>query len=104
MVQENLPCVSQFNAVNATRQQLGPDLVFEVPDLSAEGGLRGMEGLGGRRPAAAVGHRDKIPQMSQIHNRVPCLRSMPSSLRSLIQPGNDRVGSLSRHFARVKDS
>ena len=39
MVQEDLPCVSQFNAVNATRQQLGPDLVFEVSDLSAEGGL-----------------------------------------------------------------
>jgi hypothetical protein len=37
----SLPRVSQFNAVNATQQKLGPDLVFEIPDLSAEGGLRG---------------------------------------------------------------
>ena len=57
-----------------------------------------MEALGGRCQAACVDYRDEIPQMSQLHNRDPCLRSMPPSLQSLIQPGNDHIGSLSPHF------
>src|SRR5882672_3414141 len=70
MVEKGLACSGQLDAMNAARQQLGPDLVLEVANLAAQRRLRGVEPqLGGRRQAAFLDHGYEITQVPQLHDR-----------------------------------
>src|SRR5712671_6849258 len=70
MVEKGLARSGQHDAVNAARQQLGPDLVFEVANLPAQGRLRSVESqLGGGREAAFLDHGYEITQVPQLHGR-----------------------------------
>src|ERR1700730_11276909 len=85
MVEEGLACRSQLDALNAARQQLGPDLVLQIANLPAQRGLGGVEpALGGGRQATFLDHGYEITQVPQFHRR-----SMPqryaTSLQSLFQ-------------------
>jgi len=51
--------------MHATRQQRHADLEFEIADLPAQRGLRGMQPtLGGNRQAAFLGDRHEIADMA----------------------------------------
>ena len=63
----------QLDAVNAARQQLDPDLIFQVADLPAERRLRGVQpALGRLGEAAHFGDGNEIAKMSELH-RAPML-------------------------------
>jgi len=56
---------SQFDPVSAARQQLGTDLVFQIPDLAAEGWLGRVQTLLRRHgEASRVCDRNEIAKMS----------------------------------------
>ena len=68
MVEKGPTRGSQFDAVYATDHQLNADLVFEIPDLAAEGRLRRVQPpLGRECQAALLGDRDEITKVPQLH-------------------------------------
>ena len=72
---------SQFDAVHAACHQLNADLVFEIADLPAHRGLRGVQPFFSReRQTALFGDRDKITKMPQFHCATPYLQGMPTNL------------------------
>ena len=48
-------------------QQLGPDRVFQLPDLRTEDLLRDMDAVRGGGEARLLGDRDEIPEMTQLN-------------------------------------
>src|SRR5882672_377564 len=69
MVEKGLARGGQLDAMNAARQQLGPDLVLQVANLPAQRRLRGVEPqLGGRRQTAFLDHGYEITQVPQLHS------------------------------------
>ena len=81
VVEKGLARGGQLDAVNAARQQLGPDPVLQIANLPAQRGLRGVEPvLGGGREAAFLDHGHEITQVPQLHT-VPCLRGMPPAYK-----------------------
>src|ERR1700694_704884 len=69
MIEKGLACGGQLDAMNAARQQLGPDLVLQVANLPAQRRLRGVEPkLGRRRQAAFLEHGYEITQVAQPHS------------------------------------
>ena len=64
MIEKGPPGGGQFDAVHAAPHKLDADLVFQIADLAAEGGLRRVQPLLGReRQAALLGDRDEIPKV-----------------------------------------
>ena len=47
------------------------ELVFQLPDVGADGGLRGIELRGGLFEAAAVGYGHKRAQLLKVHGEPP---------------------------------
>ena len=47
------------------------ELVFQLPDMGADGGLRGIELRGGLCEAAAVGYGHKRAQLLKVHGEPP---------------------------------
>src|SRR6185369_8342023 len=70
VVEKGLARSGQLGAMNAARQQLGPDLVLQIANLPAQRGLGSVEpALGGGREAAFLDHGDEITEVSQLHSR-----------------------------------
>src|SRR5580693_3553479 len=68
MIEKGLARGGQLDAMNAARQQFGPDLVLQVANLPAQRRLRGVEpALGGGRQAAFLDHGYEITQVPQLH-------------------------------------
>jgi hypothetical protein len=83
MVEKCLACGGQLDAMNAARQQLGPDLVLQVANLPAQRRLGGVEPeLGGRRQAAFLYHGYEITQVPQLHNHSMPERYAPQPTKS----------------------
>jgi hypothetical protein len=79
VVEEGFARSGQLDAMNAARQLLDPDLIFQVPDLPAQRRLRGVQpSLRRLRQAANFGDGDKIPKMSQFHCASMPVRYAPS--------------------------
>jgi hypothetical protein len=96
VVEKGFARSGQLDALNAARQQLGPDLVLQIANLPAQRGLGGVEpALGGGREAAFLDHGHEVTQVPQLHSR-----SMPeryaTSLQSLFQDRNARLHWLCR--------
>src|SRR5438067_6491981 len=51
----------------AAIEKIGPDLVLELPDLPAEGGLGDAQPPCCAPEVELLGHRDEVPQMSELH-------------------------------------
>lgn len=85
VVKEGEAGVGELDPVHAARQQLDPDLIFEIADLPAEGGLRGVEppfrGLG---EAAHFGDGDEIAKVTELH-RDPMLAGYGTCLEGHFQ-------------------
>ena len=65
MVEKNLACIGQLDAVHAAVHQLDADLVFEIADLAAQRRLRRVQPfLGGDRQASCLRDRDKIAKVA----------------------------------------
>src|SRR5258706_15109536 len=80
MVEKGLACRGQLDATNAARQQLGPDLVLQNANLSAQRRLGGVEPeLGSRRQVALFDHGYEIAQVPQLHGP-----SMPERYATLL--------------------
>ena len=87
MVEEGLARSGQLDAMNAARQQLGPDLVLQIANLPAQRGLGGVEpALGGGREAAFLGHGHEITQMPQLHGGSMPERYAPQLTKSFSRP------------------
>ena len=68
MIEEDAAGTGEFDAASAADQQLRANLIFQVPDLTAERWLSGMQPpLGGDREAAFLRDGDKIAEMTQLH-------------------------------------
>ena len=64
MVEKGPSGGGQFDAVHAAAHQLDANLVFEIADLAAEGGLRRVQPfLSRERQAALLGDRDEIAKV-----------------------------------------
>jgi hypothetical protein len=51
---------------------LNSDFVFEIADLAAQRGLRGVKPfLGGERQAPGLGNRDEIAKVSKLNGEGP---------------------------------
>ena len=88
MVEKGPASGGQLDAMNAARQQLGPDLVLQVANLSTQRRLGGMEPeLGGGRQAAFLDHGYEITQVPQLHSP-----SMPERY----------AGQLTKSFSRAQ--
>jgi hypothetical protein len=84
MVEEGAAGGRQFNAVHAAAHQLNTDLIFEISDLTTEGGLRRVQLFLGRdRQTSGLGNRDEIAKVPQLHKCLPYLQGMTFSLQSL---------------------
>ena len=58
----------QLDAANAADHERDADFVFQVPDLPAERGLRGVQPPFGRdRQAALLGDRDEVAKVAKLH-------------------------------------
>ena len=68
LAQEHAPGVRQRHVMAAPIEQRDANLRFELPDLLAQRGLRGVETRGGAREVQLVGHRHEVPQMTQFHH------------------------------------
>ena len=80
--------------MNAARRQLGPDLVLQLANLAAEGGLGGMKPtLGGRREVAFLAHGYEVAQVSHLHDQSMPRRYAPS-LQSLFHDRWTRLESI----------
>src|SRR6202162_6005391 len=83
MVEKGLACGGQLDAMNAARQQLGPDLVLQVANLPAQRRLGGVEPkLGGRRQTAFLDHGYEITQVPQLHSHSMPERYAPQLTKS----------------------
>src|ERR1700694_2542507 len=83
MIEKGLACGGQLDAMNAARQQLGPDLVLQVANLPAQRRLGGVEpDLGGRRQAAFLDHGYEISQVPHLHSHSMLERYAPHLTRS----------------------
>jgi ketosteroid isomerase-like protein len=83
MVEKCAARSSQFDAVHATDQELGANLVFESADLPAKGRLRRAEPLrGSQRQTALLGDSDKIAQMPQLHGELHTCKACPQPTKS----------------------
>lgn len=68
MVEKGPAGIGQLDAARATDKQLRADLVFKIPDLTAERRLGRMQPpLRRHREAALLGDGEKIPKMAQLH-------------------------------------
>jgi len=75
VVQEGTAGVGGLDAARAAAEEGRADLVLQVADLPAEGGLRGVQSLLGREPQAALlGDGHEVAQVPQFQGRV---RSLP---------------------------
>ena len=85
MVEKGFARGGQLDTVHAARQQLDPDLIFEVADLPAERRLRGVEPTLGRLGEAAhFGDGNEIAKVSELH-RAPMLAGYATRLLGLFQ-------------------
>ena len=70
MIEKGPPRRGQLDPARTAGQELGPDLVLQIPDLPAERGLRGVQPPRGRiRQAPLLGDGDELAQMPQFHGR-----------------------------------
>jgi hypothetical protein len=64
----------ELDPMDAAREQRRADLIFEIADLAAQRGLRGVQPLlGGNGEAAFLRDRHEIAQVPQLHPCTPCL-------------------------------
>src|SRR6202049_2739508 len=102
MVEEGLAGGGQRDAMNAARQQLGPDLVLQVANLPAQRRSGGVEPeLGGRRQAALLDHGYEITQVPQLHSHSMPERYAPQLTKSFSRAL--RKPTVALHGSRVGD-
>ena len=64
----------QFDAASAAREKLGPDLLLEVADLTAERRLRGVQpSLGGQAEALGLGDGNEVTLGAVVPSFTPML-------------------------------
>jgi hypothetical protein len=86
MVQEGFAGRCQLDTVSAAVHQLNADFLLEIPDLPAQGWLRGVERLlGGDGQTAGIRHGDEVAEMPELHHVSPMSRRHGASLQSLFQ-------------------
>jgi hypothetical protein len=72
MVEESSSSARQLDAARAAHEELSADLVLEILQLTAEGGLRGVQSSGGRDGQASfLCDRHEIAQVTQLHSPMP---------------------------------
>src|SRR2546425_7797077 len=87
VVEKGLARSGQLDAMNAARQQLGPDLVLQIANLPAQRGLGSVElALGGGREAAFLDHGHEITQVPQLHSHSMPERYAPQLTKSFSKP------------------
>lgn len=70
----------QTRAPSLAHEQLGADLLFEIPNLARQGRLGDAKERRATREAAGAHHRVEIPQMPHVHSR-RCLARMTACKR-----------------------
>ena len=87
VVEKGLAGSGQLDAVHAARQQLDADLMFEVADLPAQRGLRGVQpSLSGLGEASRLGDGDEIAKMPELHQLFHASEVCPQPTKSFSRP------------------
>src|SRR6185436_7124290 len=94
VVEKGLARSGQLDAMNAARQQLGPDLVLQIANLPAERGLGGVEPvLGGGREATFLDHGHEITEVPQLHSGSMPDRYATQPTKSFPRPHSGPTGT-----------
>jgi hypothetical protein len=67
LFEEDLAGVGEYYLSSVTKEKLDPDLVFEITDLFANGGLRYVQSAGCMTETLPFSHGDEISEMTELH-------------------------------------
>ncbi len=67
MTEKGFPRREELHPARRPDEQRSADLVFERPDLTADGRLRDVEALGGAAHVAFFGDGDEVADLSEAH-------------------------------------
>ena len=73
--QQELAGLRQDDAARMAQQKLGLQILLELPDLQAQGGLRDIKLLGGLGDVPDFGDPDEIAELAEIDRGLPGVSS-----------------------------
>ena len=67
-LQQRAPGLGQLYVASPPLEEPGPELILQLADALAEGGLRYLQAPSGASEAPLLGHRDEVGEVPEVHS------------------------------------